>query len=313
MDRRVFSLRITFLFIIIAGVLIRFTVRDSLTGVSAFYYSTPWPVLALVSIVSGLLWLRKNKLISAGLLSAAVVMLCGWFYANIFVGCQPQPSTGAQPVRVLFWNTSRGRFGVSRVIDHVKKSDAQIIGVVEAGLRDSSTETAWKGAFSERNVVPLDGDMLCVTCADVIHKMTGTLVGGGRYNYLRMMLDNTPFSLILVDIDPNPFKSRRNALAELQCIVSQHLQENLIIMGDFNTPLDSIYFDSARAFLSHGFDKCGSGFRPTWPVPVPVMMIDHIWTAKKLDIIECRTNRTWASDHAYLTAELAIANKAQSQ
>jgi endonuclease/exonuclease/phosphatase family metal-dependent hydrolase len=148
--------------------------------------------------------------------------------------------------------------------------------------------------------------MLFITSGEASCVESGELGRGGAYNVLTTDLNGNTFTTILVDIDPNPIQSRRQAFAALTKVVQAHLEENLIVMGDFNTPIESFYFDSFRRDLVHSFESCGSGFRATWPVPLPILTIDHLWVGRNVRLSRCQANWSHFSDHRSLTVDVGL-------
>lgn len=74
--------------------------------------------------------------------------------------------------------------------------------------------------------------------------------------------DNGSFILI---IKSNPFISRDPALAELATRLSWIGQKPFIVLGDFNTPPDSVHFEPMRRLAKRAFERFGSGYAPSGP------------------------------------------------
>ncbi|MGH7455080.1 MAG: hypothetical protein ACRENG_27240, partial [bacterium] len=66
----------------------------------------------------------------------------------------------------------------------------------------------------------------------------------------------------------------------------------------------SVLFESFRQYLNHAFESGGSGFAETWPIPLPVLAIDHIWVSKKIKVISCNLNWSRLSDHRPVEASI---------
>jgi endonuclease/exonuclease/phosphatase family metal-dependent hydrolase len=110
--------------------------------------------------------------------------------------------------------------------------------------------------------------------------------------------------VLLVDIDGDPLRSRAPAFEPLAKMIRAYSQANLIVMGDFNTPLESVLFDSFCQYLTHAFESGGHGFAKTWPIPLPVLAIDHIWVSKKIKVASCKLNWSRLSDHRSVVANI---------
>jgi endonuclease/exonuclease/phosphatase family metal-dependent hydrolase len=80
----------------------------------------------------------------------------------------------------------------------------------------------------------------------------------------------------------------------------------VVLMGDFNTPSDSVHFDSLRQGFQNAFETGGNGNAATWPVPLPVLAIDHIWTNRLVRVHSARHAGSVQSDHKAVFAELSF-------
>ncbi|HVJ67010.1 MAG TPA: endonuclease/exonuclease/phosphatase family protein, partial [Caulifigura sp.] len=115
----------------------------------------------------------------------------------------------------------------------------------------------------------------------------------------------TPFgewTVFACDIAANQFYQREPHLRELAKRAG--LRKNpVIIIGDFNTPMDSVHLGLLRNMgLTEAFESAGSGYQPTWPVPCPVLSLDQIWLDPRLQPISCSRHWSWRSDHAAAVA-----------
>lgn len=297
-------LRYPLLVIFALSLLVRLTVRDHVNGLSALYYATPLPVLAAIAFLIGLSWFERKSLKRSLLfLFVAAGALFVWGCANYHRDAHPDLPGNAH---IFFWNAARGKWGINGVVNHAAAFGADAIGIVEAGIEKNGTEEAWRRGFPGKQLCTLEGDMVFITSGEAACVESGELGRGGTYNVLITNLNGNTFTTILVDIDPNPFQSRGAAFAILTRVIATHLRDNLIVMGDFNTPIDSIYFDSFRRDLVQSFEECGRGFRATWPVPLPVLTIDHLWACRSIRLSSCQVNWSRFSDHRSLIVEVDI-------
>jgi endonuclease/exonuclease/phosphatase (EEP) superfamily protein YafD len=75
-------------------------------------------------------------------------------------------------------------------------------------------------------------------------------------------------------------------------------------MGDFNTPSESVHYETFRQHMNDALDTAGTGFRETWFWGLPLLSLDHIWLGKDWHILEARKIWTRSSDHAALFARM---------
>ncbi|AXG68768.1 hypothetical protein KORDIASMS9_00984 [Kordia sp. SMS9] len=107
---------------------------------------------------------------------------------------------------------------------------------------------------------------------------------------------NTHFYAIDVSSDLRHFRKPM-----LQSIISEiKTEEKNIILGDFNTPIESLFFKNFKKNYQHAFTEKGNGFRETWFWNLPLLSLDHIWVSKDLQILKTEKINTWKSDHSML-------------
>ena len=73
-----------------------------------------------------------------------------------------------------------------------------------------------------------------------------------------------------------------------------------VIVGDFNAVGRSIGFDAFAAAGEEGYRRSsdyGGGWRATWPAPVPVYDIDHLWVRNDWAVIGCELFSARGTDH----------------
>jgi endonuclease/exonuclease/phosphatase family metal-dependent hydrolase len=109
--------------------------------------------------------------------------------------------------------------------------------------------------------------------------------------------------VFVVDFDARPGYSRIPGLKLLSDLTEGLKGQPVLIMGDFNTPPDSIGFLPLRKHLRQTFETVGHGYAPTWPFPVPVLQLDQMWVNEELKTGSCHHGNCWASDHRPVVAE----------
>jgi endonuclease/exonuclease/phosphatase (EEP) superfamily protein YafD len=280
---------------------IRFLAKDWVETFSVVYYATPLPILAIFSLVLGIIWLlskrsRAAKLYFTLTLGCLIAWSCSSFSAN---SGAPAPSN----LKLFFWNAAHNK-RTEEIANYIHRFNADLIGIVEAGTKAKKVKNKWKNAFPDYNVETLAGEMVLMTRGEILAKESGALGKRGRFNLLKVALNGEQFHVLLVDIDGDPLKSRVPAFEPLAKMIRSYSQDNLIVMGDFNTPLDSVLFESFRQYLTHAFESGGHGFAETWPIPLPVLAIDHIWVGKKIKVAGCNLNWSWLSDHRSVVADI---------
>ncbi len=111
--------------------------------------------------------------------------------------------------------------------------------------------------------------------------------------------------VVVADLGSNPLVSRRTGFEALEELLNPGSHLPLIVMGDFNTPIESVHFNPLRSRgLTHAFVSSGHGFSETWPAFLPLLSLDHIWIGPGLRSIGCKLQRSPASDHLSVLAAI---------
>lgn len=293
-------LRISLSGFFILCLIIRFLVKDAIEALAVLYYCTPLPVIAIFSLALGMIWLfSKRKWIAQACFVFSLACLVTWSFKNISLNSRAPTDDG---VKLFFWNTANNR-RAEEITGYIQTFNADIIGFVESGIRKKKM-IVWQTVFPNYNIQILPGNMAVLTRGKIISKESGSLGRRGRYNLLKVALEGRLFHVLLVDIDGDPLRSRAPAFGQLAEMIRAYGQTNLIVMGDFNTPLDSVLFDPLREYLTHAFESGGRGFSPSWPLPLPILVIDHIWVSKRLAVVNCNLSWSRLSDHRSVVAHI---------
>jgi hypothetical protein len=121
------------------------------------------------------------------------------------------------------------------------------------------------------------------------------LKGRSKFVELDVTLDGHVRHILLVDGDADPLRKREELLKKVLALVKD---PNTLVMGDFNTPIESRWFDPWRdAKLHHASEGSRGGFRETWPRPWPVLTIDHIWCTPDTQPVQFERVSLPSSDH----------------
>lgn len=147
--------------------------------------------------------------------------------------------------------------------------------------------------------------MVLLARGAVIAKAMGDLGRGGKYGHYEVHLAGRTLDVLLVDIASNPFRSRREAMARLVDLIDRLADRPLIVMGDFNTPVDSVFVAPLAERLANAFEACGNGYNVTWPVPIPVLSLDQVWASPQVKLGACELPWTLRSDHRPVVVTLA--------
>jgi len=280
--------------VLIGGSLLRLFLRDNIPIISAFFYATPPSILVALAIILAIWHLSRKRRVLALI---ATIIAVVWIFSNVqsnvrLAGMRPTP----EDQLVLFWNTRNGVSGWDGAIDHIRATDPSIAGFVEAWHHMGPE--IWPKAFPNYQISQRSGGILVMTKGEIIEQREGDLGPNGVFLSALIRIDGRDeYRVIVVDIQSNPFRSRRQAISELSALIEMHKDERLLVMGDFNTPRDSVHFDLIRSHLTHAFETRGQGYAATWPTLLPVLDLDHVWTSAAINVSSCQHGWSLNSDH----------------
>lgn len=287
----------------LAGLVVRLTIRDRWPVLAVLFYMTPLIVSAVISGIAALLWLLRRRWWFAGMAGTLMLVSAAWWHLTAYAHHSISP--GSTGERIVFWNTCRGGGGWDGVANQLRGFDADLIGLVEAGSHDAARERFWRGRFPECQVSGPKAGMVLIARGAIVARGSGDLGGGGKYGHYEVRLAGRTLDVLLVDIKSNPLRSRCEALTRLVQLVDQLADRPLVVMGDFNTPIDSVFVAPLADRLANAFQTAGDGYHVTWPVPVPVMSLDQVWTSPSILLRSCELRWTWRSDHRPVVVTLA--------
>ena len=278
----------------ILGIALHLTVRDAWPGVSLAFYALPRPVLLgllLLGILvrpprhSGPHWRRQ-----AGL--GVVLAWVAW--GTVVLQSQPAPPSS---IRVAFWNCCRGLRGWDNVTAQVASWDADIVGLVEAGDSSSEREAFWRNSLTGYDVRTGRDGMVFALRGKIHGYRREELSAHGTAGIFDAELDGRPLTCVLIDMNSHPAYSRQETLAQLGRVLRPLSDRPVILMGDFNTPDDSVWFQALKPEFRSAFRTHGQGYAPTWPVPLPVLTLDQMWLNGHIRAFQATHGWSTFSDH----------------
>ncbi|MEW4530574.1 endonuclease/exonuclease/phosphatase family protein [Maioricimonas sp. JC845] len=285
------------LLLAVAGLVLHGTVRDHWIATSLVFYALPPIIIALFAGLALLAyWRDLSSRIVRTVAVAGFLLVAGWSQSCSW-RTGPDVSIAEEDIRVVFWNTRHLAAGSERIARAVGQFDADIIALCEAGPATEEQRALWRNACPGYDVTFLGNEMMVLTRGTSGDSATFNLSNHTEVRQLEVVLPEGCVTCLLVDVASSPMFPRRQALKELAAIADAASDRPLLILGDFNTPSDSVLFGPLRDGHDNAFEEAGRGFRPTWPVPLPVLDLDQIWTNRKVEIRECGIGWWWVSDH----------------
>jgi endonuclease/exonuclease/phosphatase (EEP) superfamily protein YafD len=282
------------------GLVLRLTVRDSVDLLAPLYYATPWPVLGLLSLP--FVWrCRRQPPLVFGSIVMVHVFLAMWLAEDWRSG---ESSREPADLRVVQWNVSRPVSWLPTMASRLREFDADLITIAEAVPRHTVRIDRWRTEFPDYAAEFAIGDMLCLVRGEVTAHQSGSLGPFSFYALYEVRLKGRAVRVLQVDVNGMPNSSRREPLTRLAEIADTLRDRPLIVLGDFNTPRDSVHFAGLRKNFVNTFEAAGFGSGETWPMPFPVLSLDQVWCGTGLAPVRCRHEISFRSDHRPVVAEL---------
>ncbi len=278
---------------LLLALLERILLRDRVPYLATLFYATPPVLLAAGALGCAGAWAfaRRRRLALAALTAAFV-----------FGAWQVEVSRFRHPyekgeLRLLLWNACRGNAGWGRLDPDIDLWGADLVFLVEAqrGASESRAQGTWRW-MDEGLAVGVRGS---IASAEIV-----PLGPGSRAAVVTVDVRGRRLTAILVDVGANPLRPRGLAFGPLDDL-RRRVKPDLVL-GDFNTPRDSVFFDGWRGELTHAFEASGDGWDLTWPWPVRVLSLDHVWCAPTLRPVHAKHVATSRSDHAQVVVEVLI-------
>lgn len=293
--------------IVVLGLFVRLTIRDRWPLIALFFYMTPLLLLAVFSASCALIWFRRRQRRPAAFAVVVSVACTTWWHATCHF--THNPPSGPTGTTVVFWNTARGIAGWTNLAKELAAADADLIGLVEAGPSNEEMRRFWRDSLPLHQVVGPKHGMVVLAKGSVVEQTSGRLGNSGTYGHYSVHLRDRALEVIVVDIGSNPLLSRQEEFAHLVRILDDLSERPVIVMGDFNTPMDSAFVELLSARARNAFQTCGYGYDATWPIPLPMLSLDQVWTNARVSPRNCELPWTWRSDHRPIRVTLEPENR----
>jgi endonuclease/exonuclease/phosphatase family metal-dependent hydrolase len=202
--------------------------------------------------------------------------------------------------------TARGFGGWPRIAEYVSGAAPDLVGLVEAGGSTTEWRQFWGRQFPDHEVYLAGGGLVVLSKGEIVEKRVLRLEGPSTCADVQIDIDGRRVRVLLVDAIVGPFTNRRSVVEKVFELASAKPELPTIVMGDFNTPIDSVWFDAAREDFIHAFEEAGSGMFTTWPVPLPILAIDHVWVSREFQVDCASIGWSWVSDHRPIVTDLAL-------
>jgi vancomycin resistance protein VanJ len=221
------------------------------------------------------------------------------------VGWQsPVVPAASPPYRVAFWNSAGRTRGWEAASQEIDAFDADIIGIAECENSRPEDRAYWSRRFPDHTVDLPQPGLAFLVRGKILDRGHMPLGLRSHARWYDVELDGRRCRLVLVDIASQLLQPRGPLFAKLGALIESSGDRPVLVLGDFNTPCDAPSLAPLRmAGLRH---VRGRGYRPTWPVPFPVLTLDQIWTSPHWTVVDGNAGWSWRSDHRPVFADLEL-------
>lgn len=290
---------------VLTAAVLHATIRDSIWPISAIYYAMPAGVALLLVAIA---FVVSNARRRAGWLTALVLVASWWYMSSVHTGVVVEPRPRAD-LRVMSWNAYYGAWGYDTIADTIREHQPDLVVLVEAGPDRKRYRTYWSETFPDYVVTALNQEFVLL-CRWPATKNRLRATVDRRIRHVTVHGDDGPIEVIFVHPISRPTYDRGPIMTQLDKTTRKLLADGrtrIVICGDFNLPSGSAHLDALRENFRLAHEQPGGPFRPTWPSPLPVLSLDHVWYSKGFVIAGdgCKHPWTAASDHKPVVVDLA--------
>jgi endonuclease/exonuclease/phosphatase (EEP) superfamily protein YafD len=184
--------------------------------------------------------------------------------------------------------------------------DADVIVLIEAGDPTDAMRAMWQRQCPGYDVSLLGGGMVCLVRGSSGDAAAPRVDDRSQLRQITVNVRDQELTCLVVDVNSSPFYLRRRPLETIARHADALTDRPVLVLGDFNTPVDSALLGPLRERHANAFEIAGDGYRPTWPVIGPVLALDQIWGNRRIRFDACRHAWSSSSDHRPVVAELTI-------
>ncbi|UPS92687.1 endonuclease/exonuclease/phosphatase family protein [Bizionia sp. M204] len=268
--------------LIIIAVLIHFRVKDYFYVSAIIFYAFPLPIIMLLTSFSIIVNKKWRKISMLFLLVLSVI----WYFKSYVSNHENAATEGLE---VVVWNAGHNQSFEEAFLENKRIPDVLVL--IECNLKSiQKTQNTYPNYYfhlSEEEI-----GIFSRTPLKIISEVTSET----NSTVLKFATNNIIF--YAVDLTAEIFNSRKEELQFVYSNIEYH--NNSVVLGDFNTPLESIYFEDFKNNYNHAFSVKGKGFKETWFWNLPLLSLDHIWVSHNLRIGKTDKISTWKSDHSML-------------
>lgn len=291
--------------VLLLGLALQIWLKDHDPRWAVFFYAMPKPcLLGLGGVLC--LWpkLSRQRRLPACVVSMGLALW--WFFTSWCMPLRVSPSSTHEAdeakLTILYWNLCRPIGLDHEMVDLVKETQPDLAVFVEAGGA-GSVLTQYSKLLPDYRPELMQRGIMRLSRLKTDKSRSGVLPRMAAYSQFDLSGRGPDFPVIVTDIYPHVFYSRK---PQIDSVFAQTFQRpDAVIIGDFNTPLESVHLGQFRQHFTEAFEAAGFGFKETWPCGLPLLSIDHIWVGSEWEVLKAQKFwRLTGSDHAALLVTL---------
>ncbi len=291
MQKLVWSLVNLFKIIVVISILIYFTAKDYFYWSSIIFYAFPLPVIFGISV---LLFLLKRKC-RFKIMYFMISFFLGFFWIVNSYCFNDFEFIGESP-EIVFWNAAKKRNFKEAFV--VSESLPDVLVMVEYDQTDKENINTIKSKYKNYYFSIVRGKIGVFSKEKIENVRAIEMKHNSFMVYFNTRILGKDYNFYAVDITANIKYFRKPMLDEAYRNIKT--TKNTIVLGDFNTPYESVHFKNYKTNFSHAFSEKGHGFRETWQWNLPLLSIDHIWVSRDITPQFVEKIKTFKSDHVML-------------
>lgn len=293
--------------LVVSGAAVRLTVRDHNLVAGLICYPTS-PAAMCLLLAAALIFAPRRWRRLRVLLVVSLPVCLGWTYATQYVGSPAvvdAAATGRPSFRFMLWNACDGQLGWSRIHTIIHEEAPDILALAEAETLKTGDAAWFAEHYPDYHRVDLPRRLMLLSRFPIRRHRRLAWIEGANYEAVEIATEAGPLTVLFSDVDSNLLKSRQAPIEKLHEVLKS-LSGPVIMTGDLNTPVDSRYLDPVRDEYRNAFEVSGHGLHTTWPMPLPVIAIDHVWGNRAVQFHRTRILWTSCSDHRPVIADFSI-------
>lgn len=252
---------------------------------SLFFYTLPLPIISLLALFTVFF---SKKLWRILMLSLTIVSLSIWIARSYKINTD-EPLEKEKGFEIVVWNSQHTQGLKEAIIENGSVPDVFV-------LVECNKESVKYAELNFPNYYfKLSKEGIGIFSKVPIAKLN-EIISEDNSRVLSFKIED--YNFYAVDIYASLLNFRGDSLRFLKSTLQT--DENTIVLGDFNTPLESVHLSFLKKNFENSFDEKGDGFRETWFWNIPILSLDHIWVSNDIEIISANKISTFKSDHSML-------------